>query len=60
MRKENGITIIALVVTIIILLLLAGISIGFLTGDGGLITKVADSIETSKIKEYRDVIELDK
>ena len=60
MKKEKGITIIALVVTIIIMLLLAGISIGFLSGDNGLITKVVESIEVGKIEEYRDVIELDR
>ena len=32
-KKEKGITLIALVVTIVILLILAGISIGALTGD---------------------------
>lgn len=32
-KKNSGITLIALVVTIVILLILAGISIGALTGD---------------------------
>ena len=36
-KGEKGITIIALVVTIVILLILAGISIATLTGDNGLI-----------------------
>ena len=36
--KENkGITLIALMVTVIILLILAGTSIGILTGDSGII-----------------------
>ena len=36
-KEVKGITIIALVITIIILLILAGISIATLTGDNGLI-----------------------
>ena len=34
MKKQNGITLVALVITIIILLILAGISIGTLTNQG--------------------------
>ena len=34
MKKQNGITLVALVITIIILLILAGISIGALTNEG--------------------------
>lgn len=41
--KESGITLIALVVTIIVLLILAGISIAMLTGSNGIITKANES-----------------
>lgn len=37
MRKEKGITLIALVITIIILLILAGVTIATLTGDNRII-----------------------
>ncbi len=38
MKKNNkGITLIALIVTIIVLLILAGITVALLTGDNGLI-----------------------
>ena len=37
MTNEKGITLIALVVTIVVLLILAGISIGTITGENGLI-----------------------
>ena len=60
MKKESGITIISLVVTIIIMLLLVGITVGFISGDNGLITRVVESIKVGKIEEYRDVIELDR
>ena len=49
MRKNDlGITLIGLVVTIIVLLILAGVSIAMLTGDSGLITKANEAkIETA-------------
>ena len=38
-RKEKGITLIALVITIIVLLILAGVSIAMLTGENGILTQ---------------------
>ena len=41
--KQNGITLIALVVTIVVLLILAGVSINALFGDSGIINKAKDA-----------------
>ena len=38
-KKERGITLIALVITIIVLLILAGVSIAMLTGNNGILTR---------------------
>ena len=38
-NNNKGITLIALVVTIIILILLAGVSISMLTGENGILTR---------------------
>ena len=38
-KNDNGITLIALVITIIVLLILAGVSIATLTGENGLLRK---------------------
>ena len=46
-KSTSGITLIALVVTIIVLLILAGISIAMLTGDNGVITNAAKSATAS-------------
>lgn len=46
--KEQAITLIALVVTIIVLLILAGVSLFFLTGENGIITKA--KLATQKMK----------
>ena len=49
MKNNKGITLIALVITIIVLLILAGISIAMLTGNNGLLTKANDAkSETSR------------
>lgn len=48
-RQEKGITLIALVITIIVLLILAGISIATLTGENGLLSK-ADTAKTETRK----------
>ena len=60
--KEKGITLIALIVTIVILLILAGISIGTLTGDNGLIKQAQTAkteTERSDIEEKINVIVID-
>ena len=42
-REEKGITLVALVITIIVLLILATVSILALTGDNGLFSKARES-----------------
>ena len=49
-RQEKGITLIALIITIIVLSILAGISIGMVTGDNGLIKKtISTTDETNQL-----------
>ena len=43
MRNQKGVTLIALVITIIVLLILAGVSIAMLTGDNGILTQANKS-----------------
>ena len=43
MRNQKGITLIALVITIIVLLILAGVSIAMLTGQNGILTRANDA-----------------
>ena len=47
-KSNTGITLIALVVSIIVLLILAGISISMLSGDNGLLTKAVESKERTE------------
>ena len=53
-KEMKGITLIALVITIVVLLILAGVSINLLLGDNGIITKAKeaqDSYSKSAVKE---------
>lgn len=43
LKNQKGITLIALVITIIVLLILAGVSIAMLTGPNGLLTRANDA-----------------
>ena len=49
LKKKNGITLIALVVTIIVLLILAGVSISMLTGQNGILNRAAEAKEKTEI-----------
>jgi len=61
MQKNNhGITIIALVVTIIVLLILAGISIVSITGDNGIINKSDEAKVETEIATYKEQLEVIK
>lgn len=56
--QEDGITLIALVVTIVVLLILAAVSIGMLTGENGLITRAQEASEETRgasVEEERDL-----
>lgn len=57
LKTSNGITLIALVITIIVLLILAGISISMLSGDNSILQKATDAKTNT---ERANVIELAK
>ena len=49
LKEKEGITLIALVITIIVLLILAGVSIATLTGDNGILTQATKAKEETEI-----------
>ena len=57
-KKQRGVTIIALTVTIIVLLILAGISISILTGDNKLLGKSQQSKRETEIMQYEEKLEI--
>ena len=58
-NKEKGITLIALVITIIVLLILAGVAIAILTGDNGVLTKAASAKDKTERAEVIENAKLD-
>ena len=66
-KGEKGITLIALIVTIIVLLILAGVSIAMLTGENGILTQAqnaknkteeAERNEAGILNEYENKLKL--
>lgn len=59
-RKTNkGITLIALVITIIVLLILAGVSIAMLTGDNGILTQANNAKDTTDYKNAEEAVQME-
>ena len=55
-NRSKGITLIALVITIIVLLILAGVSIAMLTGDNGILSQATNAKEqTEKASELEGI-----
>ncbi len=57
-REERGITLIALVITIIVLLILAGVSIAMLTGENGILTQAQNAKNKTEEVEEKEKIQL--
>ena len=56
--KNKGITLISLVVTVIVLLILAGISISMLNGDNGLLKRAGDARDDTVVGQEKEQVEL--
>ena len=56
MKNNKGITLVALVVTIVVLLILAGVSINLVLGDNGIITKAKEAQRKSAEASQNDLI----
>ena len=54
--RNKGITLIALVITIIVLLILAGVTIATLTGENGIITKATQAKDKTEISAEKEQI----
>lgn len=57
-KSNNGITLIALVITIIVLLILAAVSIAMLTGENGILSKASTAKEKHLIAQYEEELNL--
>ena len=58
-KKNNGITLIALVITIIVLLILAGVTIATLTGENGILTKATEASKKTGQASAEEQVQLE-
>ena len=58
LKKEKGITLIALVITIVVLLILAGVSLNLVIGNNGIITKSREARIVTRADNAEDEVEL--
>ena len=58
LKERNGITLIALVITIIVLLILAGVTIATLTGDNGILGKAKTAKTTNDEEKAKEQINI--
>ena len=56
-RREKGITLVALVITIIVLIILAGVTLMTLTGQDGILTKAKESRISTELSAYQEELE---
>ena len=57
-EKNRGITLIALVVTIIVLIILAGISISMLTGQNGILNRAVEAKEKTQVANEKEAVNM--
>lgn len=58
MKKQKGITLIALVITIIVLLILAGVSINLVIGENGILEKAKNAADLTKSVTVQEAVEM--
>ena len=58
LRTNNGITLVALVVTIIVLLILVGVSINLVAGSNGILGRAQKAVDVNNMAQIKEEIEL--
>ena len=58
LKEKKGITLIALVITIIVLLILAAVTLSLVLGENGIITKANQSKEASNLEDAKEKVKL--
>ena len=55
-KEQKGITLVALVITIIVLLILAGVSISLVMGDNGILTQAQTAVSKNQIATVKEKV----
>ena len=56
MKRQNGITLVALVITIIVLLILAGVSISLVVGNNGILSQASNAVVKNKEAQAKEEV----
>ena len=57
MRRENGITMIALIITIVVMVILAGAAISMVVGDDAVVTKAKKGVSENNLAQAQEEVE---
>lgn len=57
-KEQKGITLVALVVTIIVLLILAGVSISLVLGNNGVLTQASGAVTKTNVAKVKEDVDL--
>ena len=57
-KNQNGITLVALVVTIIVLLILAGVSLSLVAGENGILGRATGAVDKNEIATAKEQVQL--
>ena len=57
-KKQNGITLVSLVITVIVLLILAAVTINALSGDNGILKRATEAKENAQISQEKEIVQL--
>ena len=58
LKSNKGVTLVALVITIIVLLILAGVSISLVVGDNGVLNNATSAVDSTNYGTAKEAIEL--
>lgn len=58
MKNQKGITLVALVITIIVLLILAGVSISLVVGNNGVLTQASGAVVTNRAADVKEKVSM--
>ena len=55
-NKQKGVTLVALVITIIVLLILAGVTIAALSGENGILSRASEASVKTKVADAKEIV----
>ena len=59
LQKQKGITLLSLIITIILMLILSGITLNIALGDNGLLKKSKQAVNKSRLAQREELIKMD-